>query len=361
MSPTCRSCLQSLIAVAPALLLATLSTAADKDPPLKELDALWSLDGAWTGIVADDAEQAIYALNQNGECVELDAMGQVRREFTLPEAGGSVLRLGRWSKEEGRALLTFGTWSRELRAYDLEGAFLWSYPRANGIDDVWAANLDGEKPAAVIVGYNGGTGLHVLDRDGQLRWKTTTIGNVWHVCAGDVWGDGTTQVVTTSAAGQVHVFSSDGKKRKNLNAGIYANMVRVGKLSDEDKAATIFVAGSSHTAPPGKGEALVALSGEGKKKWSLDLPAGGTPHADSAALSGKWLAVGMRGGLVHVIDAEKGAIVSSVEEQGEFPEVAWLAADKSKDGKAGRDRDTPLLLVATHAALNAFGLPSGGK
>jgi outer membrane protein assembly factor BamB len=359
MSLTRRSCLRTIVTAALVLLLAKLSTAADKEPPLKELDAPWSLEGSWRGVVADDEEQAIYALNQKGECVELDAMGQVRREFMLPDAGGSVLRFAGWSKEEGRALLTFTTWSRELRAYDLEGAFLWTCPRASGIDDVWAANLDGEKPAAVIVGFNGGTGLKVLDRDGQLRWKTTAIGNVWHVCAGDVWGDGTTQVVTTSAAGQVHVFSSDGKKRKDLSAGIYANMVRVGKLSDKDKSATIFVAGSSPTAAPEKGEALVALSGEGKKKWSLDLPAGGTPHADSAALSAKWLAVGMRGGLVHVIDAEKGAIVSSVEEQGGFPEVAWLAADKAKDGKRGSNRDTPLLLVATQAALNAFGLPSG--
>jgi len=256
--------------------------------------------------------------------------------------------LGVWPGEGGGVLLTFSVWGEELRAYDLNGKQLWSYPRASGIDDVWGFDLNGDKSDEVIVGYNGGTGLHVLDSKGHLLWKSAAIGNVWHVCAGDVWGEGTPQVVTTSAAGQVHVFGSDGKRRKDVDAGCYASMVRIGKLSEKDKVATILVAGSALGGGADKEtEILTALSGDGTKKWSLELPAGARPHVDSAYLAPgeSWLAVGMRGGQVHVVDIEKGEIIASVNDQGKRPEVGWVTS---------KDAGTPLLVVATGSKLNAF-------
>lgn len=260
---------------------------------------------------------------------------------------GAIVRLANLSRGGGKALLAFTAWSGELRAYDLDGKQLWSY--ASGIDDVWASDLDGDGSDEVIVGYNGGIRLHVLDSKGQLLWKTTGIGNVWHVCAGNVWGEGSPQVVTTSAAGQVHVFSSDGKNRKDIDAGIYANMVRVAKLSEKDKAATVLVAGSVLDGKPNPTSVmLTALTVLGAKKWSLALPAGIQPHVDSAYVApGKpWLAVGMRGGQVHVVDIERGEIIASASDQGMTPEVGWVTS---------KDAGSPLLLVATGGSkLNAF-------
>jgi hypothetical protein len=169
----------------------------------------------------------------------------------------------------GEALLTFN--GRKLKAYDLSGKQLWSYPRATGIDDVWAGDLDGDGSDEVIVGYNGDTGLHVLDNRGQLFWKSTVVGNAWHVCAGDVLGEGTSQVVTTSANGGVHVFGSDGKQRKSLDAGLYASMVRIGKLTRQDKSATILVVGTALGSRAAQNFAIVAaLSGAapGNGPWN---------------------------------------------------------------------------------------------
>src|SRR5207302_1653292 len=143
-----------------------------------------------------------------------------------------------------KGLLTFSVWGQDLEAWDLTGKRLWTYPRQDGIDDVWAADLDGDGVDEVIVGFNGNTGLHVLNAKGELLWKSAGIGNVWHVCAGDVEGAGKPQVVTTSAAGKVHLFSGSGEKTADLDAGFYANMVRIGRPSAKDSKALIFVAGS---------------------------------------------------------------------------------------------------------------------
>jgi len=307
------------------------------------------VDGAWTGVAENKG--LIYALGRRGKCLELDSAGKTRREIKLPEDSGMLIRFASFSGEKKSALLTFSVWGSELSAFDLNGKQLWSYPRENGIDDVWAIASNGDKPARVIVGYNGNTGVHVLDgTKGKLLWKSAVIGNVWHVCSADVLGAGSPQVVTTSAAGRVHVFDDDGKKLKDLDGGCYATMVRVGKLSAKEKAATILVAGAALGGANQQIVMLTALSGDGAKKWSVALPAGAPPHIDSAFWApGKcWLAVGLRGGQVHVVDCEKGVSIASVDDQGTTPEVGWAASNE-----AGAP---PLLVVATGKTLNAFRL-----
>jgi len=322
---------------------------SDKDPASRELKLTWSLTGDWTGVAGVEGEEVIYALDAGANCLELDLKGKKRREFKLKGAGGTVLRLADWPGQNRRTLLTFGVWSSGLTAFNLEGKQLWSYPRITGIDDVWTARSNEQKAGDVIVGFNGGTGLHVLDEDGQVRWKSAAIGNVWHVSSGDVLGDGTSQAVTTSSAGKVHVFDNKGNRRKDLDAGCYANMVRVGKLSKADETAMMFVGGSTLVAPPRQATLiLTALSSDGGRKWTLTLPDGdGPPHIDSAMLAvGKpWLVVAVRGGQVHVVDVENGEIIATTNVQGMTPEVGWAGGESPAD---------PILLVATRQALNAY-------
>jgi hypothetical protein len=329
------------------LLCAFLVNASqEKGSSHKGLEKAWSLEGAWTGVVSD--KEAIYTLGQLGKCVEVDMAGKEQREIKIPKDSGSLLRIATLPDGAEKALLTFSSGSEELRAYDLSGKHLWTYPRMTGIDDVWARKSNGGESDMVIIGYNGNTGLHVVDGMGKLVWKSTGIGNVWHVCAGDVLGDGKPKIVTTSALGKVHIFDDGGKQIKELDVGCYANMVRIGKISEKDPAAMIVVAGSALDGNADPNIVILTLmSGQGNKKWSCGLPADSAPHVDSAQMaSGKpWLAVGMRGGQVHVVDLEKGEIIASVNDQGTTPEVGWVSRKSS---------GTPLLLVATGSKLNAF-------
>lgn len=57
------------------------------------LESAWSLEGTWTSVVSDESKGAIYALGRDGKCVELNLAGKQRREFEIPDANGSVLRI----------------------------------------------------------------------------------------------------------------------------------------------------------------------------------------------------------------------------------------------------------------------------
>ena len=205
---------------------------------------------------------------------------------------------------------------------------------------MWAADLNGDGLDEVIIGYNGGTGLHVLDSKGKLLWKNTDLGNVWHVTAGNVDGDALPEVISTSAEGEVHIFDGTGKHLRDLDPGIYGNMVRTCPSGGDDKAFDLIVVG-------GKGddkEELVALDSEGNKRWSLAVA---TNVASAAGCRTKpWIAAAVADGTVHIIDATSGTEIAHAAAQGKQAEVAWLTPAEGD----------PLVVVATGRELNAYGI-----
>jgi len=304
------------------------------------LEQSWSVVGLWTSVAPDEKTGLLYASGFRS----IDAIDHTGKtsQITFVSTPTGILRVAHFSEDESPYFLAAVT--RQVLAYDSKGTALWSYPptATTAIDAVWAADLDGDKLDEVIVGFNGGTGLHVLNSKGQLVWKTESIGNVWHVTAGKLRGEGLPQVVTTSARGQVHVFSADGTSRDDLIPGLYANMVRV-------SSSTIVALGSSlvqrASAPP---TSLLAagLSVDGVKKWGLELSAV-TPFVHTAEVApGKpWLAVGIRDGQVYVIDTDHGAIIARIDGQGPGPTVGWMIH---------KETGAPMLVVSTRTRINAY-------
>ena len=309
------------------------------------METAWNLSGSWRGIATDVNTGTLYAGSPQ-RLAQIDSAGNVRGE--TPVAAAPTLRLARFQGESSPVFLTFGTWSENVQAFDSKGKLLWTYPKAEnlaqGIDDAWPIDLDGDQSDEVVVGFNGNTGLHVLNSKGEVLWTATgNIGNVWHVSGGDVHGDGKPVVVTTSAAGKVHIFSDNGKTRTDLNAGIYANMVRIGRIAAADTSETIVVGGSDSANNQAN---LVALGADGTIRWKVQLPSSGRPFIQSTyfAPAKSWIAVALQGGTIHVIDAERGAIIASADGQGQIPELAWLPV-------SGGD---PLLVVSSPTRLTAF-------
>lgn len=304
------------------------------------MEMAWSVDGQYTAVASDTEAGIVYAVTDNGQCAEIDSTGKVQRNFRIQD-NRTIVRPANLSGDSKCELLSFSQWGKDVKAHDNQGKLLWTYPGSSGVDDVWASDLNGDGFDAVIIGYNGGGGLHVLDNLGKVLWKYKGIGNVWHVCAGDVNGDKVPEVVTTSARGRVHVFDTQGKKLKDINVFIYASMVRVAK--DREGGNMILAGGIGDE----DGDELIAVSFSGRKKWSLTLPgAAYSLYSASAASSKPWVAVGMRGGLVHVIDTNEGKIIASVGAQGDDPQIGWLEDSKSCD--------SPLLVVATGRAIKAY-------
>jgi peroxiredoxin len=312
------------------------------------LELAWSVSGPYSCVATDPQGHTVYAVQARGRCDVLDPDGKTTRTFRLPGSGPQLIRFARLARDS-QELLAFGSWGDSVLAAKVDGSKLWQETGGQGIDDVWAADLDGDGVDEVIVGYNGSTGLHVFSADGKRLWKRTDLGNVWHVTAGDLDGDGKPEVVTTSARGKVHVFSpGDGKPLQTLDAGLYANMVRTapGRAIPSSRGDLVLVIGS---ASPG--EAMVALGGDGKIHWTTKFPAD-VRHSDSLAVSpeGTQAAAGLRGGRVCVVALGHGRIVAQVAGQGLTPMVAWAA---------GADAGAPLLLVANGRELNAFRVKPG--
>jgi thiol-disulfide isomerase/thioredoxin len=312
------------------------------------LELSWSVSGPYSSVATDPQGHTVYAVQAQGRCDVLDSGGKTTRTFRLPGSGQPIVRFARLARDSEN-LLAFGPWGASVLASKVDGSKLWEETGGQGIDDVWAADLDGDGVDEVIVGYNGSTGLHVFSADGKRLWKRTDMGNVWHVTAADLDHDGKPEVVTTSAQGKVHVFSpGDGKPLRTLDAGLYANMVRTapGRAIPSARGDLVLVIGS---ASPG--EAMVALGGDGKIHWTMKLPAD-VRHCDSLAVSpdGALAAAGLRGGQICVVDLGHGRIVAQVAGQGLTPMVAWAAR---------ADAAAPLLLVANGRELNAFRVKPG--
>jgi hypothetical protein len=330
-----------LIAVPAVARVATIVQAQQVAPLVAALTPAWTLEGPYTDVAADEESGAIYGLGEGGRVVDLDASGRIQRELRLPDNDGDELRLARLPDP---ALLTFSLWTSDLRAYNRDGQPLWTYPRATGIDNVWAGDVvAGDRSDEVIVGYKGRTGMHVLDGRGRLLWESTSIADVWHMAVGDVRGEATPQVVATAAGGLLHIFGSDGTRRLVLDPGFYARMVRVSKPRSTE-ASTMFVAGNSRDGVAGRSMRIAALSGKGAKIWRLDVP-DEVIYSASAAAGGRWFAFSTRSGRISVVDAVTGASIGEVQTQGPGT-LAWAATD-----------DGPLVVVATGTSLLAFRAP----
>lgn len=306
---------------------------------LAELDEIWSLDGRWQSVSVDDAGR-IFALDARQRLVRITPEGLAAGDVRL-EAPGNILRLARLVEDASEpAAITFGVWSQDVIACAADGKRLWTYPRGDGVDDVWAADLDGDGLDEVIIGYNGGGGLHVLSHTGELLWKYTRIGNVWHVAAADVNGDGRPEVITTSATGQVHVFDRDGKNLGNHSTGLYTNMVRSAPRGSLH-AGAIFAGGSRMAG----GDSVIRLSQDGQVQWKAGLP-GERSTIDSMAVAcgSPLLAVSTRAGRVHIYDTSEGALLADYAPGSSVGDVAWLEPG---------DPQEATLLIATADALLA--------
>jgi len=267
-----------LLAVALAAGLVDVTVGGRQDSALEGMEPAWSVEGRWSGVVGDGKTGAIYACGPDSSsiastCVECDLAGRKQRECFVPRTPRQpTVRIAHLSRGGRAALLIFVHWASDL----------------NG--------------------------------DGQFLWKSTGVGsgNAWHVSAGHVRGEDTPQVVSTSVDSRlVHVYSSDGTTRTSVAPGHHSFMVRVGRLSEKDKAAAILVAGLGLGSNVSQ---LTALSAEGASRWSLELPAQ-VPSPVSVrsafvAPGRPWLAVGMLGGQVHVVDIERGEIIASARDQG---------------------------------------------
>jgi hypothetical protein len=371
--PVLGASLLALGSLAVAVLPAARAQAKDNG-----LETAWTAAGSYM-CVATGAKGTIYAvqhpsnaLQEVSRCTMLDESGKPVRTFDLfIHRGGTMHVVRRPGAEEG--LLTFDSGSSVVMS-KADGTKIWELKDVAGIDDARPADLDGDSVDEVIVGYNNSIGLHVFTADGKRLWKRTDPGTVWHVAAGDLDGDGKQEVLTTSIQGKVHVTDAAGKAVRDLDPGVYANMVR-------SAPARAMAGGAGRARPRGRrsgaparamagakgdivlaggttnrGLALTALTGDGKIHWTVSLE-GDESRFGSLEVSpdGRWAGVAIPFGQIYVVDIAQGQVVARTVEYFKYQQVAWTTSDQ---GKASG----PLLLVTTGVGVKAYRVrPTGGS
>ena len=231
-------------------------------------DSLWPNYDAYQCPLYDPRSKVIFALH-HGQCDVLGLDGKVRRTFAVdPDVG--TFRLARLNATEQSEFVGFrDPWGKSVVAFNSAGRTLWKQTGDDGIDDVWAADLDGDGWDEVMVGYNGSGGLHVFNHDGKRRWKNTQLTNVWSVTSGRVGEDKRLQVIATGGTAGAHIFDANGTSLKTLKGPFDPLMVGVVRLTKYDTFDTILFATSGDDD---EGGIIAAVDSRGKTLWTHPLP-----------------------------------------------------------------------------------------
>jgi hypothetical protein len=102
---------------------------------------------------------------------------------------------------------------RKAALYDASGALVWSYnaePEGHGVNMTSAGDMDGDGIQEFAVGFNGGTGVHLLDHQGEIIWSFPDS-NVWHLETADLNNDGTDEIIHTREGGAIVVRDAQGE------------------------------------------------------------------------------------------------------------------------------------------------------
>ena len=312
----------------------------------------WNQPDARSGVAADPVTGDVYAITgevgfpDHAEChiERFDRSGKRLGDFKITTTGheglNHSLRLANLVGDRAPEFVIFEEWGAPVWAYDGKGKLLWEHAPGDGVDDVWIADLDGKNGDGhdqVIIGHNGGTGIHVLNSDGSLRWKNTRFGNVWHITAGPTGGAGAQEVFSGSTWGPVHVYDRDGKFLRDVDVGGKPYMVRLGRIG-ADAEPILVTAGDNN---PGVTGTTLA----GKQVWYSKFPPGRTDIEDvMPAIDRPWVAVAMRADRVLVYDTGNGALLANIMITGGATQMAWLPAEGG---------GPPLLIVGTLRGLRA--------
>jgi peroxiredoxin len=164
----------------------------------------WDGDGSEEALVLDGRKR-LHVLNHEGRTVTT---------VTLAGDTGTLIELGQ-HKTAGPRLLTYENWGSAVSVYDTTGKQLWTYAAGSGVDGAHWGDLDGDGSDELVVGMNGGGGLHAVSADGKRLWKVS-LGNVWNQAVIPAGKDREARVFATEAGGSVKAYDAKGKLLKSM-------------------------------------------------------------------------------------------------------------------------------------------------
>ncbi|HYY72466.1 MAG TPA: hypothetical protein VE778_02625 [Candidatus Bathyarchaeia archaeon] len=169
------------------------------------------------------------------------------------------------------------SWSSPVILFDRDGKERWSYSGGllKGVDDSVSLGAEETTKSGVVVGFNGGGGLVLLDRQGKPIWQKPES-NVWHVETLDTNEDGHKEILHSNAQGQLLVGNTNGDIIGRYLPGAYVSNFSITRWEDDPQPTHILV--PIKEGRDGGRPQLLVLDAGGKTVAELDAPLGDLMH-----------------------------------------------------------------------------------
>lgn len=139
-----------------------------------------------------------------------------------------------------------GSWISKAALIDHKGRTVWRYGGRSGVDDMAAGDVDADGIKEFAVGFNGGGGVDLVDRDGKKRWNKPD-GNVWHVEMVDTDNDGRDEIIHSNAGGQITVRDAGGNIIQQSSPGPYFSSFSLVRFPTQTSRNYLLLAEDNHT------------------------------------------------------------------------------------------------------------------
>src|SRR5437879_5169526 len=113
-----------------------------------------------------------------------------------------------------------------------EGLNLPWWGMKGGVDDSTVAEVGPDGKSTVVVGFNGGGGLVLVNSKGKKIWEKPES-NVWHVETLDIKRDGHREILNTNAGGQLLVRNATGEVIAQYLPGYYVSHFSLTRWGNE--------------------------------------------------------------------------------------------------------------------------------
>lgn len=205
-------------------------------------DAQGLCPGDWDG---DGRAEILVTAGRQLHVLAMD--GTELNTLKLPDRF-SLIECGRHRTQDPR-LLGYSNWGHSVSVMDGAGKEIWSYAAASGVDGAHWGDLDGDGTDELIVGMNGGGGLHAVSAEGKELWAVKNIGNVWNQAVIPAGKDRPALVFATEAGGTVRVYDSKGKLLRTLRPnGKYCSQMTATVVDESNTVQAIAIGDGSAIA-----------------------------------------------------------------------------------------------------------------
>ena len=173
------------------------------------------LDGPVSGLVALD--DLAVAATASGSLWAFDAAGvQVWRL----DAGAPLVQIGRLDAGM-RDLILAGSQDGRLLALDGTGTLHWQHLLGPGAPMWHSADLVAGPDPEIVVGFGGDApSLALLSVAGEMLWRVSIPSPVMAIDSLDLDGDGTLEILTGLADGEIRALDGQGLQRSSIHVGL---------------------------------------------------------------------------------------------------------------------------------------------